>query len=437
MTDEADERDGLGGLCAVAAVTAIAVGLVGGSFRWLLEQAIGWRADLVDWTKSTSGAAWLVPIAVTAAGAGIARWLVRFSPDAAGSGVQQIEGIWAQQLPEPRLRVLPIKFVGGVLAIGTGLVLGREGPTVHMGSVLGAAAARRFRMRALDSRILQAALGGAGLGVAFNAPIGGALFVFEEVTHSFKARLVMATLIGSSVAVAFSRLIVGDHLDFTVPVPDVPPGSQLPAFIVFGAVIGLLGAAYNVLVVSSLGISDSMRRIDPVLRAMVIGGLVGALLIIDPLAVGGGDTLSQELLVDEHRVVLVLLGFLAVRFLAGPLSYAAGTPGGLFAPLLAVGALCGALADSAFAPLIASFDGQRAPLVIAGMAAFFAAVVRAPFTGIVLILEMTGAWSVTVPVVAATFAAMLAATLVRSTPIYDTLRERSIRAQGGVDRIQR
>ncbi len=382
----------------------------------------------MEWTDEGGGLRWLVPIAVAAAGAGLARWLVTFAPDAAGSGIQRVEGVWNEELPAPTWRVLPVKFVGGVLALGSGLVLGREGPTVHMASVIGAVVGRRIRMPALDVRVLQVSLAGAGLAVAFNAPIGGALFVFEEVARSFRPRLVLTTFIGCAIAVACSRAMLGDGPDFIVRPPPVPSIGQLWIFVVFGVGLGFLGVVYNKVITGCLTVNDRVTRVDPVTKAVLIGAVVGTLLVIDPLSVGGGDTLTQDLVGGRDLVVTGLLGFLCVRFLAGPVSYAAGTPGGLFAPLLAIGALCGALLGPVVSTIVPSFDDAAVTLMIVGMAAFFAAVVRAPLTGLVLTIEMTAVTTLTVPLLAACFAATAVATLIRAEPIYDTLEERAIHA---------
>jgi CIC family chloride channel protein len=120
----------------------------------------------------------------------------------------------------------------------------------------------------------------------------------------------------------------------------------------------------------------------------------------------------------------VLLGYLLARFFVGPWSYSAGTPGGLFAPLLAVGAAWGALVQGVLAPLIPAIGGSPGTVAIVGMAAFFAAVVRTPFTGIVLIVEMTATTSLLVPLLAACFAAVLVCTALHGEPIYDSLRAR-------------
>ena len=412
-------------ICAAAIVAGAAIGVVGGAFRWCLHSADLLRVDLSDWAHRLPGPGWLVPIAATALGATLAALVVRWMPLAAGSGIQHVEAVYRGDASPPALRLLPAKFIGGVLAIGSGLVLGREGPTVHMGAAIGAAVARRARFADATVRMLQTAVGGAGLAVAFNAPIGGALFTLEEVTKSFRLQTVLATAFAAASAVGFSRLVVGDHPDFRVPVVISPSLAWLPLFVVFGLATGCLGVLYNRVV---LGFVDRVKlwpRVPAVARAAVIGALIGLVMFIHPLATGGGDTLTQSILGGANMPLSVVVGLLALRFVAGPLSYAAAVPGGLFAPLLAVGTLWGVLfAGGADVVLPGNQMSLVVPMAIVGMAAFFGATVRAPVTGIVIVVEMTATTSVVVPMLAATAAAVLAAELLQSPPIYDSLRER-------------
>jgi CIC family chloride channel protein len=157
----------------------------------------------------------------------------------------------------------------------------------------------------------------------------------------------------------------------------------------------------------------------------VIGAIIGLVMFMYPLAVGGGDTLTQLILSGHDFLLPVVAGVLLVRFVAGPLSYSAAVPGGLFAPLLAVGALWGLLFVGA---LGAVWPGDittlAIPMALVGMAAFFGATVRAPVTAIVLVIEMTATTAAAIPMIAATAAAVLVAKLTGSPPIYDSLRER-------------
>lgn len=412
-------------ICITAIVAGVVTGFVGGAFRWCLERADVLRVDLVVWAEKLPGPGWLVPIAAAGIGALLAALVVQRVPLAAGSGIQHVEAVSRGEARPPRLELLAAKFVGGVLAIGSGLVLGREGPTVHMGAAIGAEAARRVSLPDPEVRTLQTALGGAGLAVAFNAPIGGSIFPLEEVTKSFRLQTILVTLFAAATAVSCSRLVLGDHPDFTVGSVESPSLAWLPLFATFGLLTGCLGALYNRLTLTFVDRVKLPPRVPTVFKATVIGGLMGLVTFIHPLASGGGDPLTQLILGGHGMAPSVIAGFLVLRFLAGPLSYAAAVPGGLFAPLLAVGALWGVLFIAGVNAILAGSAAFLAiPMAIAGMASLFGATVRAPITGIVLVIEMTGTTSVAIPMVAATAAAVLAAEVLRSPPIYDSLRQR-------------
>jgi CIC family chloride channel protein len=170
-----------------------------------------------------------------------------------------------------------------------------------------------------------------------------------------------------------------------------------------------------------------MHRIPGVAKASIIGAIIGSVMVVYPRAVGGGEELTQMLLGGQQLALVVIAGYLVLRFLAGPLSYSAPVVGGLFAPMLAVGALWGVLFVGVLNLVWPGDVGFLAiPMAVVGMAAFFGASVRAPMTGMVLVIEMTASTAVIIPILAATASAVLAAYLVGSPPIYDSLRERSL-----------
>ena len=412
-------------ICVIAVLAGMVIGFIGGAFRWCLDQADVLRIDFSDWAHRLPGPGWLVLIAIAALGATLAALIVKWVPLAAGSGIQHVEAVHLGMAEPPLLQLLPAKFVGGLLAIGSGLVLGREGPTVHMGAAIGAEAARRARLPDADVRMLQAALGGAGLAVAFNAPLGGLVFTLEEVTKSFRLQTVLATLFATATAVGCSQLVTGNHPDFIVAATARPALYWLPLFVVFGVLTGGLGVLYNRFVLAVLDRVKSLRRIPTVGKAAAIGALIGVVTFVHPLATGGGDDVTQSLLAGNGMGVSAIVALLALRFVAGPVSYAAAVPGGLFAPLLAIGTLWGVLFSGVFDAVWPGDQGSLAvPMALVGMAALFAACVRAPVTAIVLVIEMTATTSVAVPMLAATAAAVLVAELVGAAPIYDSLRER-------------
>jgi CIC family chloride channel protein len=259
---------GLVRLTVLALIGGALTGLVGGLFRLALAGAELLRTDVLEWAREAPAVRWVLPVILAAGAAALARLIVRWDPDASGSGVQRVEAVVRGQLePDRRLRLIPAKFVGGVLAIGSGMALGREGPTVQMGASIGQEIARVTRLSAQDRGSLTASLGGAGLGVAFSAPLGGAVFVFEELTGEFRTRLVVAVLAGTATAMAVSHYLVG--WDAVFPVPSVETGAmwQLIVYAAFGLVVGLLGVAYNRLVLLLLDAFASVHRLPPEVKA--------------------------------------------------------------------------------------------------------------------------------------------------------------------------
>jgi len=269
--------------------------------------------------------------------------------------------------------------------------------------------------------------------VAFNAPIGGSIFVFEELTRSFTPRLVIATVGAAAVAVTVMRLMLGDSQEFSAGRPTYQPLGQLPLYLGLGALLGLAGAGYNALTLGFLSLADRLTSIPSIVRAAAIGVAVGAVGWFAPVLIGGGDTLAQGLISapTAHLAMTSLIVIFLVRLLLGPFCYAAGTPGGLFAPLLALGAAFGVC----YARLV---DGwlPAAPLspvafAVVGMAAMFTAVVRAPLTGLVLTVEMTGRADLSLAMLCACLSSAVLATAVGSEPIYDSLRRRLLATASG------
>ncbi|MGH6670495.1 MAG: ClC family H(+)/Cl(-) exchange transporter [Xanthobacteraceae bacterium] len=339
--------------------------------------------------------------------------------------------IWSPR----RQNLLPVKFFGGLSAIGGGMALGREGPSVQMGAVVAHLAGRIFRQSDEEMRMLLAAGAGAGLAVAFNAPIAGAVFVLEELVRRFEPRMAIVALGASSTAILISRLFLGDAPDFQVAVLVSKTAATGPLpyadaatwgfYLVLGLITGIAASLYNRSIIGALVLTERLDRVPVEAKAAAIGAIVGMVGWFVPDLIGGGDNITQNLLAGGVAISAIPLGF-AIRFCLGPLCYAAGTPGGLFAPLLVLGAqlrlLCGALCAWLFPHLGIAPEA----FAVVGMAALFSGIVQAPVTGIVLVTEMTAAFTTLLPMLAACFASMLVAHLLRTRPIYDSLLERLI-----------
>jgi chloride channel protein, CIC family len=362
-----------------------------------------------------------------AAAVAIAAWLVRrFSPPASGSGIPHVEAVLNQELPPAPPRLIVVKFFGGLLAIGAGLALGREGPSVQMGAVIAHLLGKIFRRGWPDCRVLLAAGAGAGLATAFNAPSAGAIFVLEELVRRFDTRIAIAALGASAGAIAVARVLLGHAPDFQVQLLGYAGLRAWPLFVALGVVSGLVAALYNGTLLGAIRAAERLGRWPVELQAGVIGAAVGILAWFAPEMVGGGDPITQHVLAGKAAIAMVPLAFL-LRFVLGAVSYAAATPGGLFAPMLVLGAQLGVLVGAASRLAFPEFDVDPTALAVVGMAAFFTGVVQAPVTGIVLVTEMTGSFTMLLPMLAACFAAMLVVNLLGSAPIYASLRQRTVR----------
>jgi CIC family chloride channel protein len=413
-------------LSALALLVGGVAGAVGALFRMALQAADRFRDLVVAWAQGGALLGFLCVVALCALAAFVAAWMVRrFSPHASGSGIPHVEAVLRGEAPPAPFILLPVKFLGGCLAIGAGLALGREGPSVQMGAVIGHLTGDAFRRNRADCRALLAAGAGAGLATAFNAPMAGAVFVLEELVQKFEQRVAIAALAASSTAIAVAHLLLGDSPDFPLPPLDYPAPGIGPLFFILGAVMGIFGVVYNRFLLATLSAFER-SRLPGEAKAALTGAAVGALAWFAPRLVGGGDGLTLAALAGWQDL-FILPFVLLLRFGLGAASYAAGTPGGLFAPLLALGAQAGLFLGAVFGLLLPGADIQPQAFAVVGMTAFFTAVVRAPLTGIVLVTEMTGGVTMLLPMLAACFAAMLAPTLIGDAPIYESLRDRLLR----------
>jgi CIC family chloride channel protein len=414
----------------LATVGGAAIGAVGAAFRLVLDYGFDLRGEVIEWAEHYPAVGWAVPVLAAASLVAAARWMVRrFAPEAGGSGVQHVEAVMRGEADPPGPPVLPVKFVGGAMSLGAGMALGREGPVVQMGSTVGVLSGRLARLRYDEIRDLQAAVAAAGLAAAFNAPIAGAVFAFEELARRFTPRVAVGTLAACAASVTVLRLLLGDHAEFALAAPAPFTVPQLLPYAGLAALLGVAGALYNWAIVRGLDLSEKAARVPPELRAAAVGAAVGMVAWLNLDLVGGGERQVQEVLAGQFTVAGLAVLF-AVRWVMGPFSYLAGTPGGVFAPLLLVGASSGALFGEVLGPWVA-FTPEPSALAVVGMAAFFTAVVRAPLTGVLLMVEMAATTQLVVPLLLAAAVATVVPTLLGSEPLYDTLRCRMLRKPSG------
>jgi CIC family chloride channel protein len=407
-------------LALLAALGGVATGAIVSAFRLALDQADALGARLTGLAEPALGP--LPHMVLSAVLVAAAVWLVRtFSPQSAGSGIPHVEATVEGKMPAAGLRLLVVKFVGGTFAMSGGLALGREGPSVQMGASLAHLISRAARRNWGDERILIASCAGAGLAAAFNAPIAGAVFVLEELVRRFEARIAIPALVASGTAIGTMHRILGSAPDLpaTATITNSMPGNTL--FFVFGLAAGVVAVVYSRLLIATLNNVGRMQT-PPVLRGLVFGATVGLIAWSFPGVTGPGLNLAQRALdgVEPLHLLPLLLLF---RLVFSVMSYAVGTPGGIFAPMLVIGAEFGLL-FGLLAEIILPLGVDPRALAVAGMAAIFSAVVRAPVTGIIIVVEMTALPGLMLQSMLAAAGAMVVATMAGVPPIYEDLRRR-------------
>lgn len=419
----------------MAAVVGTLAGLVGVAFEksvnWVQNVRIGALVEVADhWFL-----VWPLAFILSALLAMVGYFLVRrFAPEAGGSGIPEIEGALEELRPVRWWRVLPVKFIGGMGTLGAGMVLGREGPMVQLGGNLGRMVVDVFRMRSPEARHTLLATGAAaGLSAAFNAPLAGILFIIEEMRPQFRYNLISikAVFTGVIMATIVFHIFNGDKAVIEVGKLSNAPVNTLWLYLILGMIFGCVGPLFNTLVLRT---QDMFQRIHGgnikkwVLIGGLIGGSCGVLGLIQPAASGGGFNLIPIAAAGNFSVGLLLFIFIA-RVITTLLCFSSGAPGGIFAPMLALGTLLGTAFGMAATPLFPAYHLDAGTFAIAGMGALLAASVRAPLTGIVLVLEMTDNYQLILPMIITCLGATLLAQFLGGKPLYSTILQRTLAKQ--------
>lgn len=415
-----------------ASFLGVLTGLVGSLF----QLAIFRLNQLISSSLTFSGNQGIPPVVMSiliSVGLTLTAWGIvkKWAPEASGSGVHEIEGALMNQRPIRWYRLLPAKFFGGISSICAKLVVGREGPTIQMGGNLGEMLSELLRFSSEKRHALIAAGAAAGLATAFNAPLAGVLFVLEEMRTEFNFSFTNFTTVTLACVTATVTLqcIIGPAPAIPMPIFVSPSLKSLGLFFLFGVIVGLVGLLFNKALMKSLLLADKMSLKMHGFYAVFSGILVGYLAYVYPNAVGGGYEIIGQALTFSLPFYLLSLLFV-VRFFMTMLCYATNVPGGIFAPMLALGTLLGLACSSVFPLIIDDLSIHPGMFAVAGMGALFAAAVRAPITGIVLVVEMTQNYSLILPLMVTCLTSTLVVQLAGDEPIYTQLLQRVLR-QGG------
>lgn len=350
--------------------------------------------------------------------------LVKSEPDIKGSGIPHIEGELKGLLRTDWWGVLWKKFLAGIVAISMGFMLGREGPSIQLGAMSAKGVAKYVKASRMETRAFIASGAAAGLSAAFNAPIAGLLFVVEEIYHHFSRMVWVTALVASLVANFISLNIFG-------LTPVLSMNQNLPflalqdywIFILLGIFLGVMGFGYEKVILNLhhfYHIIGKKCHIPPYAY-----GIIGLLLVIPigyfyPQLLGGGHRLIISL-AQNHLPLVTVVFYFCIRFVGSMISYGSGLPGGIFLPMLTLGALLG----MAFGLILEQFhliSGDALPLfIVLGMAGYFGAISKAPLTAMILVTEMVGDLKQLMTIGIVTLVAYIVMDLLKGEPIYEAM----------------
>lgn len=345
--------------------------------------------------------------------------LIKLEPYAKGSGIPQVEGIILFGMKMKWYTILFVRFIAGVLTSFFGVSLGREGPSIQIGACGSQALAGKLGKNKLEKNYLITAGASAGLSAAFNAPLSGVIFALEEVHRTFSPNILIAATTSSLVADVTSKYFFG--LKPVLSFLEIP---QLPIkyyiwLLPLGVISGLVGSATNK---GLLGISSFYKIIPELLRPTLALLLALPCGLLIPQVLGGGQNLI-ELSESANTGITLLFIYLIIKLLFTCICFGSGTPGGIFMPILSIGALTGCIMGQLVTHV--GLPAQVIPVFcVCAMAGAMSSCVKAPVTSILLMAEMTGSLVHLLPVAAVSLIALLTSDLLKVLPIYEVLLDR-------------
>ncbi|MCQ4971595.1 ClC family H(+)/Cl(-) exchange transporter [Lactococcus lactis] len=409
-------------LLFLSVLVGLTAGFLASLYRLALEKAETWGLSIYRFISLH-----LIFIPLLILGLTFLAFVVTFFmkkyPMSSGSGIPQVKGQLQGYFKNNWFTTAFAKFIAGTLAMFAGLSLGREGPSVQLGASMGQMVSSRLAETERHKRILIASGASAGLSAAFNAPLSGVMFTLEEVFKYFSPLILLTCMTSAMVADMVARIMFGSGPVFHFQIVGSIELSNYWLLIILGIILGFFGAFYNWTLLTSQNLMKKIK--SPFLRVLLTFLVVGATGLLFPNIIGSGHHLMDSFSLGMGLTFLCLI--LIGKYLISMVSYASGVPGGIFFPLLVLGASLGAV----FATIVISIfhlpSHLFANLVILAMAGTFTAIVRAPMTGILLLVEMTGSFDHLLPLALVSLIAYVVADLLQSEPIYDSLLENMLK----------
>lgn len=419
-------------------IEGIFVGIFGGLcislFRFLLGKAealriYAYNAFLIPAVAKEN----FIPLCLWAAALVVTGFLLYrmclYAPMAGGSGIPQVKGVILGLYKMKWFRILWVKIIAGALGIGAGLSLGREGPSIQIGAVAGQGISRLLGRTRMEERYLITSGASAGLAAAFNAPLAGMMFALEELHRNFSGAVLLPTMTSAITATIVTHFFFGRSTSFhflnLVPMP----AEHLGLVVLIAISAGFAGIIFNyglLHIGSFYNLPFFKNQYVKILFALFSACLLGFFL---PQVLGGGNTLVDQLAAGRFTSLSFLVLLLIGKYVFTLISYGCGVPGGFFLPLLVVGALLGSVEAHVLVSLELINEVYTPNIIIIGMVSLFAASVRSPITGTLLILEMTGDFGHLMALALGSAVAYITAELLKGEPIYDALLKKSLSAK--------
>ncbi|MBE9007408.1 chloride channel protein [Fortiea sp. LEGE XX443] len=404
----------------LAIAEASIIGIVAALSAVFLKVGSGW---LGAWRVHNSHVypAWLALPVIGLIFGYLAGWLVqRLAPEASGSGIPQVKATLANVPMKLSWRVASVKLLSAMIVIGSGITLGRQGPTVQVGASLAAGMSRLVPTSPDHRRQMIAAGAGAGLAAAFNAPLAGVIFIIEELLQDLSGLTLGTAIIASFIGGVVSRLLGGGSLQLNLELMQFSSQFSLPEipfFLVLGILAGLLGALFNHGIVFSIKFYRRLHISLP-LKVALAGLVSGIIVCILPEYFRNNTGLREYIITGESSTSVAAIAFIA-QFILTLIAFGSGAPGGLFAPSLILGSCLGHLVGVWESHLLGA--GSLPTYALAGMGGFFSAVSKVPITAIVIVFEMTTDFNLVLPLMIVAVVAYLVADKVMPGSLYDKL----------------
>jgi chloride channel protein, CIC family len=346
--------------------------------------------------------------------------LVRYFPNARGSGIPQAKFALFLQDGYISLKTVIGKFLCCSITLASGIALGREGPSVHIGAGIASVVARRFGLSKANVKALVPVGCSAALAAAFNTPIAAVLFSLEEILGDLHAPVLGSVVLASATSWMVLHSILGDEPLFHVPAYQLVNPLEFGIYALLG-VAGGLASVFFVKFLLKLRVWFRQLPSSTVWAQPVAGGLLmGIFALIRPEVLGVGYDYVDRVLTGDFPLKIVAL-LAVMKLIATPACYSSGNAGGIFGPSLFIGAMVGGTVGSVAHSLLPGVTANAGAYALVGMGTAFAGIVRTPLTSVIMIFEMTRDYSIIVPLMISNLISFFISQHLQHEPIYEAL----------------